>query len=398
MVDIEHALKTILENTDVLHTRSIKLQESFGFTLAEDIMSDINIPPFDKSAMDGYAVRSRDIADGITEFTVSGMVAAGSVPEDRVAPGHCMKIMTGAPVPEGADAVVMVEQTETFSDGRVRITVPASPGQNICRKGEDVSSGRRVLRRGLVIDAAEIAVLASVGKTGVRVINKPKVGILTTGSEIVEPEMTPPAGAIRNSNGPMLSSLVRKTGSSVEYLGIGKDDTHELRALFEKGLQKHVFLVSGGVSMGDYDLVPEILKDVGARLLFHRVRIKPGKPLLFARRGACHIFGIPGNPVSNLTTFHMFIKPALLKLMGRVDYLPRFLHAQLEEEVHRKGSRTHILPSRYRITEGAIWVQPLKLNGSADIVGCSGSNALVLIDRSRRTVHREETVEAMLLS
>jgi len=398
MVGVEQALKTILENTDVLKTETIPFRSAYGYTIAEDVFADSDIPPYNKSAMDGYAVKSGSIADGITVFTVSGTVSAGSVPETAIDRYHCMKIMTGAPIPDGADAVVMVEKTELLAEGRVRILSPVVAGQNICKRGEDIGRGERVLRKESVIGAAEIAILASVGKTEVKVVKKPSVGVLTTGSEIVEPEQKPPYGAIRNSNGPMLSCLAEASGCHVEYHGVGRDNAYELRTLFEKGLEKDVLLVSGGVSMGDYDLVPAILKEAGADIFFHKVSIKPGKPLLFARKGICHIFGIPGNPVSNFTTFHMFIKPSLLKMMGRKNHLPLLLHASVEEDVRRKGSRSYIMPARYMVREGILKVQPFKLNGSADIVGCSGCNALILIDNSRESVHKGETVDVMLLS
>jgi len=398
MVGVEHALKTILDSTTVMQNETLPFRSASGCTLAEEVYADIDIPPFNKSAMDGYAIRSRDSLEGTTDFTVTGICAAGSIPEIGIGPGECMKIMTGAPIPEGADAVVMIEKTKLLSQGRVRINGPVVVGQNICKRGEDIGQGECVLRSGSVVTAPEIAVFASVGKTEVLVVKRPSIAVLSTGSEIIEPEQKPPNGAIRNSNGPMLSSLAEKLGCRVEYLGIGRDDMDELRTLVERGLDKDVFLVSGGVSMGDYDLIPEILKEEGADIFFHKVRIKPGKPLLFARRGACSIFGIPGNPVSNFTTFHMFIKPALLKMMGRKDYMPIFLHASIEEDVHRKGPRTYIMPGRYRVQEGVLMVRPFKLNGSADIVGCNGCNALVLIDRSRNSIRQGETAEVMLLS
>ncbi len=397
MVGVRHALKTIIDNSTVMQNETIPFLSAFGRTLAEDVFADIDIPPFNKSAMDGYAIRSSDWMEGMTDFTVTGVCAAGTFPETGVGRGECMKIMTGAPVPGGADSVVMIEKTKTLSDGHIRITGPAAAGLNICMRGEDIERGERVLRSGSVITAPEIAVLASVGKTEIAVVKRPSVAMLSTGSEIVEPEQKPSHGAIRNSNGPMLISLAAALGCCVEYLGIGCDDADVLHALVARGLEKDVFLVSGGVSMGDYDLVPEILKEEGAVIFFHKVRVKPGKPLLFARKGTCHIFGIPGNPVSNFTTFHMFIKPALLKIMGREDHTPRFLHASLEKDVHRKGSRTYIMPARCRVQEGVLMVQPLKLNGSADIVGCSGCNALLLVESSRDTVRHGETVEVMLL-
>ncbi len=398
MVDVGYALKTILDNTAVLQNETLPLRNAYGYTLAEDVYADIDIPPFNKSAMDGYAVRICDVVDGITVFTVLGTVAAGSIPETAVVRGACMKIMTGASVPEGADAVVMIEETKLLPDGRVRINGPVTSGQNICMRGEDIRCGECVLRSGSVVSATEIAILASVGKLEVTAVRKPSVAVLTTGSEIVEPEQRPSYGAIRNSNGPMLSNLAETLGCRVEYLGIGHDDANELRALVEKGLEKDVLLISGGVSMGDYDLVPEILKEEGADIFFHKVRIKPGKPLLFAKKDACRVFGIPGNPVSNFTTFYMFIKPAFLKMMGRKNHIPLFLHASIEEDVRRKGSRTHIMPARYKVQEGMLTARPLKLNGSADIVGCSGCTALMLIDSSRNIVRQGETVEVMLLS
>ena len=243
------------------------------------------------------------------------MISAGETGLNRVERGVCVKIMTGAPLPGGADAVVMVEDTGPLDGGRAVLVKRAlSPGANVCHKGEDTKRGEKVLSAGCAIGAPEVAVLASIGVSEVGVARRPEVGVLSTGNEIVEPGTPLAPGMIRNSNGSMLSALARFAGGNVEYLGIAGDDVEHLRRSLGKGLGKDILLVSGGVSMGDYDLVPRVLGELGVEVLFHKVRVKPGKPLLFGRRGRCLVFGIPGNPVSSFVVFHLFVKPAFGRL------------------------------------------------------------------------------------
>jgi len=397
MVSVDEALKIILENVKELSEIEVFYRDAFGFVLAEDVVSEIDIPPFNKSAVDGYAVRSQDIKNGNTVLEVSECLSAGDFPRSGLLKGECVKIMTGAPLPEDADAVVMVEDTEVLSDGRVRFPGDVLPGQNICRMGEDIARGETVLRKGNVLLAPEIAVLCALGRCRVRVVRKPSVAVLSTGSEIVEPDIPPERGKIRNSNGPMLMGLLKKEGYAAEYLGIAGDSEEELDERIATGIKNDVLIISGGVSAGDYDLVPPLLERAGAEIIFHRVRVKPGKPLLFARKGSCIIFGLPGNPVSNLTSFFYFVLPALKKMMGREDYRHGFISAVLTSKIKQKGDRASIMPSRFRIENGKYLAAPLELNGSGDIAGCCGCNCFIILEEGIRFMKEGESVSILPL-
>lgn len=397
MIRINEALDILYKNSKPLKTIDVNLHDAFGMVLSEDVYSDIDIPPFNKSAMDGYAVRSQDITAIPVTLLLKETIAAGSPLTGGIGGGECTKIMTGAPVPEGADAVIIIEETEEQKEGHIRIKTRVKPGQHICKQGEDIRRNQRVLRRGMILRGPEIAVLSSVGKNRVQVHRKPFVSVLSTGSEIVEPDIPLEKGKIRNSNGPMLRVLLNALHIQAHYLGIGGDREEELTALIREGLRGDIMLISGGVSMGDYDLIPALLKRMGAAILFHKVKIKPGKPLLFAKRGDCIIFGVPGNPVSNFTTFHLFIKSAIYKLTGREDFQPSFIALPVTQDVEKKGERAQLMPSIYRVREGRCEVTPLKLNGSADIIGCAGCNCLVLIEENDQLIRKGERVPVMLL-
>ncbi len=405
MISMSRAINTVLENVKPLSAVEVKLGSVFGMVLAEDVASDIDMPPFNKSAMDGYAVVSAAVKKMPITLRVTARIAAGVIYkgssfkeesfENNGSDGDCVKIMTGAPVPEGMDAVVMLEDTECQPDGKVKLFKKIEAGQNICVRSEDVRKGEIVLRKGTRILGPEIAILATAGKDTVSVFKKPALGIISTGNEIVEPEVSLEEGKIRNSNGPMLSGLAEALGCDVEYFGIAGDEEKILRKLILRGFKKDMMLLSGGVSMGDYDLVPEMLKKEGAEPLFHGVLVKPGKPLLFAKKDGCSIFGIPGNPVSNFTTFNVFIKPAIYKMMGREDYNARFIDAFMGVDFKNRNSRVHIIPSNCSIVDGRCLVTPFRLNGSADINGCSRSNCFLIIDAGVTEIKKGDRVKVL---
>ncbi len=398
MIELQDALERILDNTEMLEKTKIPLRSVYNRVLGEDVYADSDIPPFNKAAMDGYALRSDDLARVPALLDVVDSIQAGDSSHTRVSEGTCVKIMTGAPVPAGADAVVMREQTQEQPGGKIRFPVTCKEGQNICQAGEDVKKGELVLRSGTLIKGPEIAILASIGKHTPSVVRAPEVAIVTTGNEIVEPDRTPPRGMIRNSNGPMLYTLMSDLGCEVDYFGIAGDDEESLLRAISAGVEKDILLLSGGVSMGDYDLVPRLVEKIGARIIFHKVRVKPGKPLLFARKGGCSIFGIPGNPVSNFTTFNVFIKPAVRKLMGLTDCGPNFVEGVIEEDFENTSSRVLFVPSIHRFEHGCVYVIPLRLNGSADIVGSSRSSCLAIFFEAKSLVKKGERVKVILFS
>jgi molybdopterin molybdotransferase len=397
LISADEAQAIILKNVGRLGSHRVDIWSAYGRVVDEDVHSDTDLPPFNRAAMDGYAVRSEDVKTAPAALTLCGTVSAGTFSDLPVAAGTCMKIMTGGVVPEGADAVVKVEDTTGPEEGMVEFRRTVSPGENVAKRGEDVRKGEVVLERGSLIRGPEVAVCASVGKTSLEVVEIPSVGVLPTGNEVVDPAELPPYGKIRNSNGPMLFTLVQGAGCRAEYMGIAPDSEDELRAAVRKGFEHDVLLLSGGVSMGEYDLIPDVLEKEGAVILFHRVRVKPGKPLLFARKEGCMIFGVPGNPVSNFTTFFLFIRPALLKLMGRADYLPNRIDAVLGREFTYRSDRELVVPSFYMVTGGIPSFTPSSLNGSADIAGCVGVNSLAMFPEGSHTVARGERVSVLLI-
>ncbi len=398
MIELHDALARILDSTETLEKTKIPLRAAYNRVLGEDVYADSDIPPFNKAAMDGYALRSDDLVHVPALLNVAESIQAGDISKTPVDEGTCVKIMTGAPVPTGADAVVMREETRIEPDGKIRFTVSCTPGQNICTAGEDVRRGELVLRSGSIIRGPEIAILAAVGKTTPTVTRAPEVALVTTGNEIVEPDKTPSDGMIRNSNGPMLYTLMRALGCEVDYFGIAGDNEESLLRAISAGVHKDVLLLSGGVSMGDYDFVPELVEKIGARIIFHKVRVKPGKPLLFARKGRCSIFGIPGNPVSNFTTFNLFIKPAVRKLMGWADCGPEFWQGVVEEDFQNTSSRVQVVPSVHTIERGCVRVFPLRLNGSADIIGCSRSSCLAIFFEAKSLVKKGDRIKIIPLT
>ena len=294
----------------------VALDDALSRVLAEDVVSDLDLPPFDRAAMDGYALRASDVADAPAALEVVGEVRAGQWPDLTVGPGQAVRIMTGAPLPPGADAVQQVEKTQPLDEFRVTIRSPVEPGANVAPRGSEVRAGDVVLARGRVIDPAAIAVLASAGKARVRVARRPVVALLVTGDEIVDVSASPAPGQIRNSNGPAVAAQARLAGATVRLLGVAPDRQEAIAEALGAGLAADVLVVSGGVSAGDYDLVEPALLGLGATFLFTKVAVKPGAPLVFGRRGETLVFGLPGNPVSAQVTFDLFVRPALLRMQG----------------------------------------------------------------------------------
>ncbi len=316
MLTVDEALSSVLSHARPLATEHIGLAAALGSVLAEDVASDVDSPPHDKSTVDGYAVISSDLADGSGEFSVIEQVVAGAVPAHSVASGCAIQIMTGAPLPAGADAVVMVERMETLNAGpspRIRIRDEGChSGQNIVRMGASLRRGDVVLERGRPLRSIEIGLLAEVGRSEVAVVRTPRVAVLATGNELVPCDQLPGPAQLRNSNEPMLAACVVRAGAIAQGLGIAGDEPAELRRLIAVGLKADVLVVSGGVSAGVLDLVPGVLAELGVEQVFHNVNIKPGMPLWFGAspgQPAKLVFGLPGNPVSSYVCFELFVRP-----------------------------------------------------------------------------------------
>ena len=371
MLPFDKALKTVLDSAQLLSSKKVSITHSLNRVLAEDIKSDIDIPPCDRAVMDGYACRREDIEK---ELSIVEVIPAGKNPEKEIVPGQCAKIMTGAVMPIGADCVIMVEHTENPTDTTVRIF-----GENtndfIRYQGEDISTGQIVLAKGTLIKPQHIAVLASAGYTEVHVSKQPKVGIIATGDELVEPHIKPTLCQLRNSNSLQFKTQLENIGVAVTYYGIAKDSIDEINNLFRKAAdQCDIVAVSGGVSMGDFDFVPEIFKKNNIKLLFEKIALKPGKPTVFGTGKELYCFGIPGNPVSTFVVTELLIKPFLYKLMGH-EYSPVNIKLPLAETITRKDTeRLGWFPVRIT-SEGLL--KSIDYHSSAHINSLSNADGLI---------------------
>jgi molybdopterin molybdotransferase len=360
MISFEEAL-SIVDSVEVFPIiENIPMMESLGRILAEDVYSDIDMPPFDKSAVDGYACRRADLPGPLN---VIETIAAGAIPKQRVLSKHCSKIMTGAIVPDGADCVIMVEHTRTNDDGTI-LFLKQSTANNIAYKSEDIKKGQIVLQKGTLIKAQHIAVMASVGYTNPKVWRVPEIGILTTGNELVEPHEIPSGAQIRNSNAYQLMAQAAMIGAKVFYGGIVPDEIDETSRIIEETLNKcDVLLITGGVSLGDYDHVPGVIESSGFSIKFREMAVQPGKPTLFATKGKKYVFGLPGNPVSSFVQFELTVKPLLYRIMG-TRYNPRTVTLPMASSYTRKRiDRKSFIPVRYASGK----IEPLEYHGSAHI-------------------------------
>lgn len=366
MITVEEARALLFAEVPSPQAASLPLARALGLVLAEDVASDLDMPPWDKSMMDGYAV----IADDALELEVTGTVHAGET-GGSVRRGAAMKIMTGAPVPPGADAVQQVEKTERRGS-RVVLHERTRAGQNIAPKGQDLKKGDLVLRAGTRLSAAGLGVLATVGRAEARVWKRPSVALIVTGDEIVEPGEPLRPGTIRNSNA--YSLMAQLAGFEPRYLGIARDDRDDLRAKIREGLKSDVLLLSGGVSAGDKDFVIPCLEAEGVKHRMHQVAIKPGRPVFFGTLDRRRIFGLPGNPVSTFVTFEVFVRPFLGRMMGADLERPR-VRARLTEALPKKMERAQYLPAVVKDGE----VGPLQWHGSADLLTVARANAFVIV-------------------
>jgi len=393
MIEFEEARKRILERVKPLGTVKAAPADALESVLTENLRSGYDFPPFDKAAVDGYAARSRDIKKTPVTLKCEGIIKAGEFGSKRkIKKGECVKIMTGAPVPEGADCVVMVE--DTGGDGEILRSV--KKGANLCFKGEDVRKGEVVLRKGTLIRGPEISISSGLGRKKIKVFRKPSVAVLNTGDEITEPGGTLTKGRIFNNNGAMLMGLLRGLNIDAEYLGVAADRRRSLESLIKKGLKKDFFVITGGVSAGDYDFVPGVLKKFGTEKILHGIRIKPGKPVYFGRRGKTFVFGAPGNPVSVFVSFLLFIKPALEKMSGKPP-VPEFSKGILKNNFGQNSGRKHFYPAEIAGKNGKNFIYPVKgYSGSADIYSLKKANAFMIVDGKIKSLKKGKTVEFLL--
>ena len=375
-------------------TASVSLWEALGLVLAEEISADRDYPPFHRSTRDGYAVRSADARKGAT-LRCSGEIKAGDTVNTALASGTCVQIMTGAAAPPGADAVVMIEHTDRTRD-HVRFDRDTRSGQNIVPSGSEVKSGHAVLAAGTRLGFAELALAAQVGATEIRCAVKPRVAILSTGDEVVAVDALPGPFQIRNSNSVSLAAQTRLAGGEPVLLGNAPDQIGELRIRIERGLKEDILVLSGGVSMGKYDLVETVLKDVGAEFYFDAVAIRPGKPAVFARCQDTFVFGLPGNPVSTMVTFQLFVAPAIDILSGASPLPLPLLEARLAAPLDEKPGLTHFLPARVEWPNGVPEVRALAWQGSGDIATLARANAFLVVPPECEQVPASKMVQVLL--
>ena len=385
MIDVDAALQAALARAarrGTLPVEPVPLAQARGRILREAVVADRDMPPFARSAMDGYALRAADVASTPVTLAVIEQIPAGYTPRHVVGPGQAAKIMTGAPMPEGADAVQMVELTEDEGRQSVTILQAVSPGENVRHAGEDLQGGASLLQTGARLDASAMALLAMTGRSVVTVSRRARVAVIPTGDELVPVDEDPGDAKIRESNGHMIRALAEAAGADVELFPIVPDLIEELETAIGAALETaDVVLLSGGVSMGDYDLVARALTRLGCRAAFDRVAIQPGKPLWFGGTGDPKgplVFGLPGNPVSSLVDFIVFVRPALEALAG-ARATDRHLPARLAESVHRRKGRRGYFPARLDAANDALNVRLVPTKGSADMVAMSKADALVIL-------------------
>jgi len=399
MISIDEAYAILLREAGAGAHVQVELVEAHGHALAEDACADRDFPPFDQARVDGFALRSEDVIAVPRVLDVIEYVPAGKVPTHAVGPGQAVRIMTGAPVPVGADAVVMQEHTQPAEKiGPAHVRQEASPAHpfsashlsqavlierpcaseaNIARRGSDVQRGTTVISAGTRLGPAEVGILAAIGCVRVPVRRKPRLAILGSGDELVEPGHEPLPQQIRNSNSYQLLAQAAANDLDAVYLGIAPDDPHVTRRMIERGLEADVFISTGGVSVGDKDHVGAAFKDLGVEVFFNKVSIKPGKPTTFGRRGQTLVFGLPGNPVAALVCFHLFVMTALRQRMGYAEPLPSTLRLPLKGSVKVGGDRPVFRPGKYRTEDGATRVEPLRWHGSGDLTGCASADGFI---------------------
>ena len=400
MLRVEEALDKILVRIQPLGFEKVSLLESLGRGVGEDIDARRNIPPLDNSGMDGYAVRTADIERASRDHSVRLKVIedlpAGFLSQKTLNEGQAIRIMTGAPIPEGADTVVPVEETQ--KDGSFVLILKALPlGENIRRAGEDVKKGDRVISRGDILRSSEIGMIASIGRSSISVYQRPLVAILCTGEELVDVDEPLEGVKIVSSNSYTLAAQVRECGAIPVQLGIAKDRKEEVKEKLRQGLRADVLISSAGISVGDYDFVKEALKDLGMEMVFWRVAMKPGKPMAFGIIRGKPVFGLPGNPVSSMVSFEQFVRPALLKMMGHREIFRPVIEAILNEDLYLEPGKRHYIRAVVSHKEDHYVAMTTGAQGSGILNSMVRANGLIVIPEDRERVQAGEKVRVQLL-
>ena len=387
MIPISQAIEIVLQHTPKLVSEEVALPGALNRILAADITADTDLPPFDRAQMDGYAVRAADVANTPAQLRIVGESAAGAGWHHEMNSGEAVRIMTGAPVPAGADAVQQVELTrEPDGAGTVEILESVEAGRSIVKQAAEIKSGETILRSGEDINAQKIATLASFGYSHVKVGQRPRVAVMATGSELVDVNEKPGRDQIRDSNNYMIEAYAKSAGATVKRLPLAGDDREELKRQMSVAIDDcDVLVTSGGVSMGVYDFTKTVFKDLGAEIFFERVALRPGKPTVFGRVGKTLIFGLPGNPVSVAVTFNLFVRAALRAMQGARETSLLEFTAILARDVKGSQGRESYLPAILRTDEkGTLLAEPLKWGGSSDFVSFARATALIKLPKDSR--------------
>jgi molybdopterin molybdotransferase len=386
MIPFEKAFKIVMNSVFSTGTETIPFNDSLNRVLAVQVTSDMDMPPFNKASVDGFAIRKSDIYN---DLEIIETIPAGKFPEKRIGDNQCSRIMTGAPVPEGADCVIMVEDIEMLPSGKLKFKGIFTK-ENIALRAEDVRKGDVVLEPGRIIRPQDIAVMASAGYTSVKVGRMPQIGVISSGSELVEPHNIPGRSQIRNSNSYQLMAQVERAGGSGKYYGIARDDEEITFSIVEKAISENdLVLISGGVSMGDFDFVPSILERAGVKILFSRVAVQPGKPTIFGLHKKAVIFGLPGNPVSSFIIFELLARPLIYKMMG-YQWKPFEIWLPMKAKFSRKfADRMALIPVVFT-PDGM--VLPSEFHGSAHISALSQSDGIVALPAGIKTIEKGEII------
>jgi len=400
MISLEEALRQILDTIHPLGLEKIHILDALGRVIGEDILAPRPIPPKNNSAMDGYAIRCEDTRDTSQErpviLEVIEDIPAGSIPRKVVGSGQATRIMTGAPIPEGANAVMRMEDTE--KNGRmVKIFVEATEGQDIRLAGEDVRQGEEVISRGCMIRPAEIGMMAALGRSFISVYQKPLVAVLATGDELVDVDENPSPWQIISSNSYAIAAQILDCGAIPLQIGIAKDTREDLTAKLKSALRADLIISSGGVSVGDYDLVKDIMKEVGNRMQFWQVAMRPGKPLAFGAMNDVPLFGLPGNPVSSMVSFEQFVRPSLLKMMGHQNLFRRTVKALLKEAIIKKKGTRHFIRAHITFENGQYQALTTGEQGSGILKSMVKANGLIVLPEEITSVKAGDTVIVQLI-
>ncbi|KPJ61833.1 MAG: hypothetical protein AMJ42_00780 [Deltaproteobacteria bacterium DG_8] len=401
MISVEEALEVILKSIQVLGLEKVDILSSLGRVLGEDVYAPYHIPPWDNSAMDGYAVIHKDIEHASSEnpsiLKVVADLPAGYTYKKKLERGSALRIMTGAPIPKGSDTVVMVEDTQREGD-QVKILKKLSPGENIRKAGEDVRKGTLVLPSGSIIHPAEVGMLASLKRSFISIYQRPTVAVISTGDELIDVDGDFAEGKIVSSNTYSLASLVKDTGATPLILGIAKDTPEELKNKFKVALHADMIISSGGVSVGEYDLVKDILKELGAEMKFWKVAMRPGQPLAFGVIEGKPTFGLPGNPVSCMISFEQFVRPSILKASGHKRIFRPLVEARLKEPIKKKADKKYFIRCIINVEDGMYTATTTGEQGSGILMSMVRANGLIVLPEEKTTFKTGEIVKVQLLN